>query len=199
MAWQELDDRGEGRIAVARRGSPEVRYVEGTGLPETGETVELLTHYSSAVTTLAGSLLVRGGTLDRDEGLYLVSLDGNGKPVAELVASTGQTTAVKYLGTSVPGTITFDRIGQGVDLGWDFSRVDTDVWLTLVHERTGERSRRKIWSTDPAAPGGRATGTDSASAGVGTARISSTHCRPRTTVPTPGRSLRARTTASGRR
>ncbi|MEU7112165.1 hypothetical protein [Streptomyces sp. NPDC046182] len=152
VAWQELDDRGEGRIAVVRRGSPELRYVEGTGLPETVETVELLTHYSSAVTTPAGSLLVRGGTLDRDEGLYLVSLDGNGKPVAELVASRGQTTAVKYPGTSVPGTITFDRIGQGVDLGWDFSRVDTDVWLALVHER-GERSRRKIWSTDPAAPG----------------------------------------------
>ncbi|MGW8768331.1 FG-GAP repeat domain-containing protein [Streptomyces sp. NPDC055815] len=189
VAWQELNARGEGRIAVARRGSADVRYVEGPGFnpesiqllggwvlsgyriaidergpyppgrpllarhPETGETVEVLTHYSSAVTTPDGSLLVRGGTLDRNEGLYRVSLDESGKPVAELVASTGQTTAVKHLGTSVPGTITFDRIGQGVDLGWDFSRTDTDVWLTLVHERTGERSSRKIWSTDPASPG----------------------------------------------
>ncbi|MFJ2786533.1 MULTISPECIES: FG-GAP repeat domain-containing protein [unclassified Streptomyces] len=189
VAWQELNDRGQGRIAVARRGSAEVRYVEGpgfnseniqllgdwlvsghriafdqrgphpTGRPllarhaETGETVEVLTHYSSAVTTPDGSLLVRGGTLDRDEGLYLISLGGNGKPAAELVASTGQTTALKHLGTDVPDTITFDRIGQGIDLGWDFSRVDTDVWLTLVHEPTGERARRKIWSTAPAAPG----------------------------------------------
>ncbi|WP_306327084.1 N-acetylmuramoyl-L-alanine amidase [Streptomyces venezuelae] len=189
VAWEELDDNGWGRIAVARRGSTDVRYVEGPGfhawnihllggwvlsgglssidqrspyppgrpflarLPETGETVEVLTHHSSAVTTPDGSLLVRGGTLDRDEGLYRVSLGENGRPVAELVASTGQSTAVKHLGTSVPDAITFDRAGQVADLGWEFSRVDTDVWLTLVHERTGERSRRKIWSTDPAAPG----------------------------------------------
>ncbi|MFF8277225.1 FG-GAP repeat domain-containing protein [Streptomyces lateritius] len=189
VAWQELDDRGQGRIAVTRRGSADVRYVEGPGfnpgsfqllggwvlsgyrvtleqrapyppgrpllarLPETGETVEVLTHYSSAVTAPDGSLLIRGGTLDRDEGLYRVSLGEGGKPVTELVASTGQTTALKHLGTSVPAAITFDHIGQGMDLGWDFSRLDTDVWLTLVHERTGERARRKIWSTAPASPG----------------------------------------------
>ncbi|MFJ5833593.1 hypothetical protein [Streptomyces sp. NPDC093089] len=189
VAWQSRNDRNIGRISVARRGSADVRYVEGPGfnpdmfhllggwvvsgypvtleqrapyapgrpllarLSETGETVEVLTHCSSAVTTPDGSLLVRGGTLDRDEGLYRVSLGESGKPVAELVASTGQTTAVKYLGTSVPDTIAFDRIGQGMDLGRDFSRVDTDVWLTLVHTRTGERSQRKIWSTDPTARG----------------------------------------------
>ncbi|MFB7539376.1 FG-GAP repeat domain-containing protein [Streptomyces zaomyceticus] len=189
LAWRELDDRGQGRIAVARRGFSDVRYVEGPGfnpesiqllggwvlsgyrmaieqrgpyapgrpllarLPETGETIEVLTHHSSAVTAPDGSLLVRGGTLDRNEGLYRVSLGENGKPVAELVASTGQTTAVKHLGTNVPGAITFDPASRGVDLSWDFSRVDTDVWLTLVHERTGEHSRRKIWSTDPAARG----------------------------------------------
>ncbi|MEW1695813.1 N-acetylmuramoyl-L-alanine amidase [Streptomyces sp. NPDC091278] len=189
VAWQELDPNGGGRIAVARRGSADVRYVKGPGFspydyqllggwvlsghliafdqrgphptgrpllaghPETGETIEVLTHYSSAVTTPDGSLLVRGGTLDRNEGLYLISLGENGRPAAELVASTGQTTALKHLGTNVPDTITFDRIGQGVDLGWDFTRVDTDVWLTLVHERTGERTLRKIWSTNLAAPG----------------------------------------------
>ncbi|WP_052499125.1 FG-GAP repeat domain-containing protein [Streptomyces vietnamensis] len=187
VAWQELDDRGQGRIAVSRLGSTDVRYVEGTGIdpesfrllggwvlsgyrvaleqrapyapgrpflarhPETGETIELLTHYSSAVPAPDGSLLVRGGTLDRNEGLYRVSLDGNGKPRAELVATTGQSTAVTYLGTTVPSTFTFDRIGQGADLTWQFSRTDTDVWLTLVHERTGERLQRRIWSTDPEA------------------------------------------------
>ncbi|MFB6840612.1 hypothetical protein [Streptomyces sp. NPDC056361] len=189
LAWQSRNDRNVDRIAVARRGSADVRYVEGPGfnadefhllggwvvsgypmtlekrapyapgrpllarLAETGETVEVLTHHSSAVTAPDGSLLVRGGTLDRNEGLYRVSLGEDGKPVAKLVASTGQATAVKYLGTSVPDAITFDRMGQGVDLGWDFSRVDTDVWLTLVHTRTGESLRRKIWSTDPASPG----------------------------------------------
>ncbi|MEU6879275.1 VCBS repeat-containing protein [Streptomyces sp. NPDC046712] len=107
---------------------------------DTGETVELLTHFSSAVPTPDGSLMVRGGTLDKGEGLYRVSLGEGGKqPVTELVAPTGQATAVTLLGTAVPSVITGNQLTKGIDLSWDLSRGDAYVWVTLVHVRTGER------------------------------------------------------------
>ncbi|MFF0476881.1 FG-GAP repeat domain-containing protein [Streptomyces sp. NPDC004284] len=110
---------------------------------DTGEKIELLAHLSSAVPAPDGSLMVRGGTLDRGEGLYRVSLGEGGKPVAELVAPTGQATAVTLRGTTVPSVITGARLAKGIDLTWDLSRGDVYAWVTLRHVRTGETEQ---WS-----------------------------------------------------
>ncbi|MFF5505484.1 FG-GAP repeat domain-containing protein [Streptomyces roseolus] len=101
---------------------------------DTGETFEALTAYSSAVAAPGGSLLVRGGTPEHGEGLYRISpgADG-GRPVVEQVASTGQSTVVALTGSSVPKELTGAQAARGVDLGWDLSRADSHVWLTVTH------------------------------------------------------------------
>ncbi|MFE5791027.1 FG-GAP repeat domain-containing protein [Streptomyces sp. NPDC056503] len=98
------------------------------------EKVVALTAYSSAVAGPDGSLLVRGGTPEHGEGLYRISprADG-GRPTVEQVASTGQSTVVTLLGSSLPNELTGDRVARGVDLGWDLSRGDSEVWLTVTH------------------------------------------------------------------
>ena len=106
---------------------------------DTGETIQLLTHVSSAVPAPDGSLLVRGGTLDKGEGLYRVALGEGGKPVVTLVASTGQATAVTLLGKTVPSVITGDRLATGIDFSWNLSRGDVYAWVTLKHVRTGQQ------------------------------------------------------------
>ncbi|WP_282692869.1 VCBS repeat-containing protein [Streptomyces sp. CC208A] len=104
---------------------------------ETGEKVQLLTAHSSAVSGPGGTLLVRGGTPDRGEGLYRISprADG-GRPVVELVAATGQSTVVTLTGSTVPKALTGEQVARGVDFGWDLSRADSRVWLTLTHVRS---------------------------------------------------------------
>ncbi|MER5206726.1 VCBS repeat-containing protein [Streptomyces sp. NPDC002825] len=104
---------------------------------ETGEKAVLLTAFSSAVAGPGGSLLVRGGTPEHGEGLYRISprADG-GRPDVELVASTGQSTVVALTGSSVPTALTGAQVAGGVDFGWDLSRADSEVWLTLTHVRS---------------------------------------------------------------
>ncbi|MFH8622557.1 FG-GAP repeat domain-containing protein [Streptomyces vietnamensis] len=112
---------------------------------ETGEKAVLLTAYSSAVAGPGGSLLVRGGTPEQGEGLYRISprADG-GRPDVELVASTGQSTVVTLTGSTVPKTLTGDQLAGGVDFGWDLSRGDVSVQVTLKHIRSGQ-SVFKMW------------------------------------------------------
>ncbi|MFJ7960617.1 FG-GAP-like repeat-containing protein [Streptomyces sp. NPDC096319] len=105
----------------------------------TGEKTVLLTAFSSAVAGPGGSLLVRGGTAEHGEGLYRVSprADG-GRPDVELVASTKQSTVVTLTGSTTPTALTGDQVAQGVDFGWDLSRADSRVWLTLTHVASGK-------------------------------------------------------------
>ncbi|WOI61176.1 FG-GAP repeat domain-containing protein [Streptomyces fradiae] len=114
---------------------------------------EALTAYSSAVAGPGGSLLVRGGTAEHGEGLYRISprADG-GRPDVELVASTGQSTVVSLVGSSTPDELTGARVARGVDLGWDLSRADSRVGLTVTHvpSRTTVHHR---WDGESAAAG----------------------------------------------
>ncbi|MEU5917262.1 VCBS repeat-containing protein [Streptomyces sp. NPDC047141] len=100
----------------------------------TGEKVQLLTAFSSAVAGPDGSLLVRGGTPEHGEGLYRVSprSDG-GRPDVALVASTGQSTVLAVTRSTTPTALTGEQAARGVDFAWDLSRADADVWLTLTH------------------------------------------------------------------
>ncbi|MEU1225439.1 VCBS repeat-containing protein [Streptomyces sp. NPDC005828] len=118
---------------------------------ETGEKAVVLTAFSSAVTGPGGSLLVRGGTPEHGEGLYRISprADG-GRPDVELVASTGQSTVVTLTGSSTPTALTGDQVAKGVDFGWDLSRADSRVWLTLTHVRSGKTVSTSWASGGPA-------------------------------------------------
>ncbi|MFJ6580588.1 FG-GAP-like repeat-containing protein [Streptomyces sp. NPDC091368] len=120
----------------------------------TGEKVQLLTAFSSAVAGPDGSLLVRGGTPEHGEGLYRVSprSDG-GRPDVVLVASTGQSTVLAVTRSTTPTALTGEQAARGVDFGWDLSRADADVWLTLTHVGSGATTSTRLRAQDPATPG----------------------------------------------
>ncbi|MEV7532610.1 FG-GAP repeat domain-containing protein [Streptomyces hydrogenans] len=116
-----------------------------------GETAVLLTAFSSAVVGPGGSLLVRGGTPEHGEGLYRISpRTDDGVPQVELVASTGQSTVVALTGHDTPNEITGERVASGVDFGWDLSRGDARVQLTLTHVPSG-KSVSRAWPAEGAA------------------------------------------------
>ncbi|MFJ3781554.1 FG-GAP repeat domain-containing protein [Streptomyces sp. NPDC090093] len=104
---------------------------------KTGETIPLLAYMSSAVPGPGGTLLVRGGTVEKGEGLYRIAPGGDGRPTAELVASTGEPTKLTYLGDDMPDVFDLDRSGGRTLLKWKLSRVNADVYLKLTHRRTG--------------------------------------------------------------
>ncbi|MFJ3536122.1 FG-GAP-like repeat-containing protein [Streptomyces sp. NPDC090109] len=120
----------------------------------TGEKVQLLTAFSSAVAGPGGSLLVRGGTPEHGEGLYRVSprSDG-GRPDVALVASTGQSTVLAVTRSTTPTTLTGEQAARGFDFGWDLSRADADVWLTLTHVGSGRAISTRLYAQGPVAPG----------------------------------------------
>ncbi|MFJ5828873.1 FG-GAP repeat domain-containing protein [Streptomyces sp. NPDC093089] len=112
----------------------------------------LLTDYASSTAAAAdGTLLVRGGTVDKGEGLYRVAMGTGGEPAAELVATTNQPTALTYLGAQVPATVDLDLTRQ-VDLKWQLSRPNADVTITLTHQRSGRTYTRKL-IVDPGTEG----------------------------------------------
>ncbi|QES06517.1 VCBS repeat-containing protein [Streptomyces venezuelae] len=117
---------------------------------KTGEKSVALTAFSSAVAGPGGSLLVRGGTPEHGEGLYRISprADG-GRPDVELVASTGQTTVVRLTGSDTPKTLSAEQLAGGADFGWDLSRGDAAVRVTLKHLRSGKTLTRE-WPADTA-------------------------------------------------
>ncbi|MGW8351214.1 FG-GAP repeat domain-containing protein [Streptomyces wedmorensis] len=114
--------------------------------------VELTDYASSTAVAADGTLLVRGGTVDKGEGLYRVSpVSLRERPTVELVATTNQPTALRFLGSQVPDTIDLDRTRQ-VDLKWQLSRGNADVTVTLIHQGTGRTYSRKL-TLDPATDG----------------------------------------------
>ncbi|MEV4425082.1 FG-GAP-like repeat-containing protein [Streptomyces sp. NPDC053792] len=108
----------------------------------TGETVKLLDHLTSSAPGPDGTQLVRGGTVAEGEGLYRIALGQDGRPVTELVASTGKPTTLELLGQNVPEAIDLDHAPVPVPLTWTFSRSSARVQVDVVHTATGE-----AWST----------------------------------------------------
>ncbi|MGW5774975.1 FG-GAP repeat domain-containing protein [Streptomyces sp. NPDC003863] len=108
-----------------------------------GESTTLLDHAASAVPGPDGTLLVDGGTVEHGEGLYRIALGQDGKPAAELIASTGEPTKLVYLGSLIPHTIDLDHRDDTV-LKWQLSRVNADIDLTITHRRTGESFSKKL-------------------------------------------------------
>ncbi|MFJ6519408.1 FG-GAP repeat domain-containing protein [Streptomyces filamentosus] len=88
---------GDGGPLMAER-------ADGTGTP-----VRVLDTMGWLVPGPDGSLMARGGSAAHGEGLYRLTPDVEGLPVAELVAPTGEPTVLVYGGAEVPATIDLDR------------------------------------------------------------------------------------------
>ncbi|MEU2115142.1 VCBS repeat-containing protein [Streptomyces sp. NPDC016459] len=105
------------------------------------ESVKLLDYTERVQPGPDGTLLARGGTVEKGEGVYRISLGADGKPVVELVASTGEPTRLVYLGSLTPQT--FDLDSPGSRLTWKLSRMNADIDLTVTNLRSGRSFSRK--------------------------------------------------------
>ncbi|MER8233760.1 VCBS repeat-containing protein [Streptomyces sp. NPDC094049] len=111
----------------------------------TGEKSVALTAFSSAVAGPDGTLLVRGGTPERGEGLYRIAprADG-GRPTVELVAATGQATVVTITGSAAPTDVMGGLLAREVKGTLDVSRRDVVVWGELKHLGSGQYTQSAI-------------------------------------------------------
>ncbi|MFJ4872621.1 FG-GAP repeat domain-containing protein [Streptomyces sp. NPDC088757] len=100
-----------------------------------GETVRLLDYAVTVLPGPDGTLLARGGTVERGEGLYRIAPGADGRPTAELIASTGEPTELVYLGTDIPRLTDLDG---SLPLAWRLSRTNVNVELKVTHRRTGK-------------------------------------------------------------
>ncbi|MEU9855321.1 hypothetical protein [Streptomyces sp. NPDC047974] len=98
-------------------------------------------------TAADGSFLVKGA-LAREEGVYRVSVDADGKPVAQLVASSGRLPDLALVSQNVPGTFTLDEPYDTQNLSWTFTHPVSGN-LTLVHTATGREYTRSSSSNSP--------------------------------------------------
>ncbi|MFD7963556.1 FG-GAP repeat domain-containing protein [Streptomyces zaomyceticus] len=105
-----------------------------------GTPVKLLDHAESVMKAADGTLLAVGTTADRGAGVYRLAVE-DGKPAAELIASTGgqpgSTTPLTYTGHSVPATLGLDGVAK-TRLGWKFSTTEADLSIEL-HRKEGGR------------------------------------------------------------
>ena len=104
----------------------------------TGATLKVLDHATSSVAETGGTLLVRGGTLAQGEGVYRISIGENGTPVATLVASTGEPTALTVLSRTVPTVVELDKNDGRATLEWTLSRPLASGYVKVRHVRTGK-------------------------------------------------------------
>ncbi|MFD7963558.1 FG-GAP repeat domain-containing protein [Streptomyces zaomyceticus] len=112
-----------------------------------GATVELLDHARSVTQGPDGTLLVIGDTAAHGEGVYRVAVGADGKPAAELVASTAEpddaTVPVTYVGGGVPALLDLDGLRR-TRLTWQFSSARADFSAELTSRATGEVFRRAL-------------------------------------------------------
>ncbi|KOX21063.1 MULTISPECIES: hypothetical protein [unclassified Streptomyces] len=105
-----------------------------------GRTVAVLDRVSGLVPAPGGALLARGGTVAKGEGLYRIAPGPDGVPAAELVASTGVSTALTLDGTNITPVVDLDAPGDPL-FSWYFSHGGSAVRIDLIHKRSGQRYR----------------------------------------------------------
>ncbi|MFJ4870836.1 FG-GAP repeat domain-containing protein [Streptomyces sp. NPDC088757] len=109
-----------------------------------GRTVTLLDRASSLVNAPDGNLLVRGGTVAKGEGVYRIAPGADGVPVAELVASTGESTALAFVKTDVGPVVDLDVMNNRARLGWELSHGNFDYTVELIHKQSRQRYRQEF-------------------------------------------------------
>ncbi|MFE3073211.1 FG-GAP-like repeat-containing protein [Streptomyces sp. NPDC059247] len=124
-----------------------------------GSTVKLLDKATSLETGPNGTLLVRGGTVERGEGVYRIATGADGVPAATLIASTGEDTALKLVGTSIGPVVDLDPMNGRERLSWTLSHDGFDYAVEITHKATerkftyrfdnqGSRSISLLWRGD---------------------------------------------------
>ncbi|MFC9393200.1 FG-GAP repeat domain-containing protein [Streptomyces sp. NPDC057027] len=114
----------------------------------TGATVKLLDDITNAAPGPDGTQMVRGGTLEHGEGLYRIAAGPEGAPVAELVASTGEPTALELVDQSVPQVLDFDPAPAPVAMNWKLSRIKANVRVEVVHTTTKKSWKSRAYFSD---------------------------------------------------
>jgi hypothetical protein len=108
---------------------------------------DILDEASGIVPGPDGALLVTGGDEHDGRGIYRLTA-GSGGPALERLASTGEPSALTFLGEDIPAEINLDR-GQHA-LTWRFNRYRAHFTVTLRHRATG---KQRSWELDPHAAG----------------------------------------------
>ncbi|MFG2903152.1 FG-GAP repeat domain-containing protein [Streptomyces zaomyceticus] len=112
-----------------------------------GSTVELLDHATHATKGPDGTLLVLGVTAADGSGVFRVSLGADGRPKAELIASTGEpndgAAPLSYVGDAVPATVDLDGVARA-RLAWKFSTTRADLTVEVKSKATGEVFRTVV-------------------------------------------------------
>ncbi|MFI1654142.1 FG-GAP repeat domain-containing protein [Streptomyces sp. NPDC020472] len=111
-----------------------------------GSTVELLDHATHAVKGPGGTLLVLGVTAADGAGVYRVAVGADGRPAAELIASTGRpddgAAPLAYVG-GAPATVRLDGVPRA-RLSWKFSTAKADLTVELRSGATEETFRTTV-------------------------------------------------------
>ncbi|MER5204875.1 hypothetical protein [Streptomyces sp. NPDC002825] len=112
-----------------------------------GTSFPLLAHATSVKKGPGDTLLVLGTTAEHGKGVYRVALGADGKPAAELIASTGQTDGgtapLEYLGHAVPASMNLDGVAK-TRLAWKFSTTKADLDIEFKHTATGRTYRETV-------------------------------------------------------
>ncbi|MEV6200209.1 hypothetical protein AB0M64_09560 [Streptomyces sp. NPDC051771] len=161
MTWYDYtpaDDGGSFHLLDARTGEVEVLDAFGsfepTALSEAwlaggpsglvlrsladGRQVTALDRVRGVRPGADGAFLV-DGTLDRVEGVYRVTVGADGKPVAELVASSGRLPDLAVTTEEVPSVVDFTAPESWGRFAWDFNH-RVEATLTLTHKATGRQT-----------------------------------------------------------
>jgi hypothetical protein len=130
-----------GRLGGDGTGDSRTRVPFAAKSLTSGESFKLLDHVEEVQSGSDDTLFVRGGTVEHGEGLYRIALGADGKPAAEMVASTGQPTQLVHLGARIPHP--FDLTAP-IPLKWQLSRENADVDLKITHRGTGKSFSKRL-------------------------------------------------------
>ncbi|MFE0649269.1 VCBS repeat-containing protein [Streptomyces sp. NPDC059534] len=111
-----------------------------------GRTFTVLDRVSSVVSAPGGTLLARGGTVGGKEGVYRVKLGSDGTPTAELVATTGESTALTFLSTTIGPVVDLDAQNNRVRLDWNLSHGHFTYTVELIHKQSRQRYHHEMSS-----------------------------------------------------
>ncbi|MER5312231.1 VCBS repeat-containing protein [Streptomyces sp. NPDC002773] len=110
-----------------------------------GTSFKLLDHAESVMKAADGTLLAVGTTADRGTGVYRLAVK-DGKPSAELIATTGEppapTTPISYTGHAIPAVLNLDGVAK-TRMSWKFSTTKADLSIELRH-KTGAPFRTTV-------------------------------------------------------
>ncbi|MCZ0980712.1 hypothetical protein O1L60_21735 [Streptomyces diastatochromogenes] len=138
--WFMSDDSGAATPGAPRRAFTARSLTDGT-------TVPVLAHAESVTKGPGNTLIALGVTAEHGEGVYRIAVGADGKPAAELIASTGETDGgtapLEYAGNSVPAVIDLDGVAT-TRLAWKFSSTKADLVVELTHKASSRRFTQTV-------------------------------------------------------